>query len=252
VKCHGKDGTGSRARSRYTEIPDFSNASWQAGRSDQELTDSILDGKGSAMPPAEDGVGEEQARGLAVYVRAFTPAVGQEARVEHAEAGDVQGQDLPESSLASPSPGFAEKLIRWLGKFHPPAVHFPIALLSAAAVAEVLRMATGKPEFDEITRFCIWLGALTALGAGLLGWFLGGFHLADASWVMMAHRWLGTLAVLWAGLVLLLCEMSRQPGRLKARICFRCTLFLMALLVSVTGFLGGTVVFGFNHYQWPK
>ncbi len=62
---------------------------------------------------------------------------------------------------------FFEELIRWLGKFHPPAVHFPIALLTAAAVAGLLRMATGTPTFDAIARYWVWFGALTAVVFGL-------------------------------------------------------------------------------------
>jgi uncharacterized membrane protein len=131
-------------------------------------------------------------------------------------------------------------------------VHFPIALLTAAAVAELLGIATGRPAFGAITRYCVWFGTLTALAAGTLGWFLGGFHLTDASWVLTTHRWLGTSTVLCAGSVLLLCEASRSPDRRRTRTCFRAWLFAVAALVSVTGFFGGAVVFGLKHYTWPQ
>src|SRR5262249_26045223 len=45
VKCHGADGTGKPARGRLPEIPNFTEASWQARRSDAQLLASILDGK---------------------------------------------------------------------------------------------------------------------------------------------------------------------------------------------------------------
>jgi uncharacterized membrane protein len=61
----------------------------------------------------------------------------------------------------------------WLGKTHPPAVHFPIALLTAAAVAELLRVVTGKPAFDAVSRYCIWFETLSAVTAGVLGWSAG-------------------------------------------------------------------------------
>jgi uncharacterized membrane protein len=143
-------------------------------------------------------------------------------------------------------------LIPWLGNFHPPAVHYPIALLIAAAVAEFLRMITGKPAFDPISRYCIWFGALSAVGAGMLGWFLAGLRVTDSSWVMMAHRWLGTSTVAWAGLVLALSEASRRRDRRRTRMWFRLSLFIVAALVSVVGFTGGAVVFGLNHYAWPS
>lgn len=131
-------------------------------------------------------------------------------------------------------------------------MHFPIALLTFAAVAELLRMATGNPAFDAISRYCVWFGTLTAVVAGTLGWFLGGFRLTDSSWVMMTHRSLGTSSVVCAGLVLLLSEVSRHPDRRGTRICFRVTLLVVAGLVSVTGFFGGAVVFGLDHYSWPQ
>jgi hypothetical protein len=101
-------------------------------------------------------------------------------------------------------------------------------------------------------RYCVWFGALTAAGAGTLGWFLAGFRLTDTSWVLMTHRWLGTSTVAFAALVLFLCEASRGEGRWKTRICFRVTLFTIAGLVAVTGFFGGAVVYGLNHYAWPR
>jgi mono/diheme cytochrome c family protein len=75
VKCHGADGTGSRQRERLPEIPDFTNAVWQTHRADRELLKSILDGKGSDMPPQRGKIGEEQGRILVSYVRALCPSL---------------------------------------------------------------------------------------------------------------------------------------------------------------------------------
>jgi len=112
-------------------------------------------------------------------------------------------------------------------------------------------MATGKPAFDAISRYCIWFGTLTAVMAGALGWCAGGFRLTDASWVLMTHRWLGTSTAACAGLVLLLSEASRSPDRRRTRMSFRVALLVVAVLVSATGYFGGAVVFGLNHYTWP-
>ena len=162
VKCHGEDGTGSRVRSRYHEIPDFTDASWQARRSNAELTDSILHGKGSAMPPGDDDLGEEQVRPGRPCPRlrpglGKTEAAGAGRAYPRPEHGRFHGRGSRKRlALAEPPEvevplSFGEKLTRWLGKSHPPAVHFPIALLTAAAVAELLRMVTGKPAFDTIS-----------------------------------------------------------------------------------------------------
>jgi heme A synthase len=110
----------------------------------------------------------------------------------------------------------------------------------------------GKRACNAVSRYCVWFGTLTAVVAGVLGWFLGGFRLTDASWVKMAHRWLGTATVAGAGLVLVLSERSRHPDRQRTRMWFRVTLFLVTVLVSATGFLGGALVFGLDHYHWPQ
>jgi uncharacterized membrane protein len=162
---------------------------------------------------------------------------------------DAASSDSAEAPLSS---GFVAKLIDWLGRFHPAAVHFPIALLTAAALAELLRLVTGQPAFDAVTRYCLWLGTLTAVAAGVLGWFLGEFRLIDASWLMTAHRWLGTSTVVIAVLVLGLNEWSRRPDHRRLRMCFRAALFGVAGLVLATGFFGGAVVFGLDHYTWPS
>jgi mono/diheme cytochrome c family protein/uncharacterized membrane protein len=280
-KCHGADGTGSAARDRLAEIPNFTDGSWQAQRSNSQLAASILDGKGKEMPAAGGKVNEEQARSLVAYVRSFAPtketsrkeklekptsgSFDQHYRRLQQEMGKLQKQFKQENQKesspgepaeaepaeAEPAPGFFEKLIGWLGKCHPSVVHFPIALLTAAAIAELLLMATGKPAFDAASRYCVWFGTLGAVAAGVLGWFLGGFHLSDPSWVLMAHRWLGTSTVVCAGLILALSEVSRHPDGSRARALFRAMLFCVALLVSVTGFFGGAVVFGLGHFAWP-
>ena len=198
------------------------------------------------MPPYGGEIDEEQACGLMAYVRAFAPTAGTSGRADQeGPAQDKQAEDVPTGR-------FFDKLIRWLGGFHPPAVHFPIALLAAAAVAELLRLTTGKPIFEAVSRYCVWFGTLTTLAAGILGWFRARFRLVDASWVLMTHRWLGTSTVVSAGLVLILSELSRRPDRWRTRICFRVALLFVAVLASVTGFFGGAVVFGLNHYRWPR
>ncbi|MGO9600431.1 MAG: c-type cytochrome [Isosphaeraceae bacterium] len=245
VKCHGADGTGNEARDRMAEIPDFTDASWHARRSDPQLLASILNGKGDDMPPVRGKISEEQARGLVAYLRTFAPTMDKSTQEEQEEAATVGSAGI------KPPRGFFKKLIRWFGKFHPPSVHFPIALLTAAVVAEFLRIRTGKPAFDVILRYCLWFGTITALVSGVLGWFLGGFRLTDPSWVMLTHRWLGTSTVVCAVLVLMLCEVRCRLEHRQTGLWFRVPLIVLAVLVSATGFFGGAMVFGLNHYNWP-
>jgi plastocyanin len=147
--------------------------------------------------------------------------------------------------------GFAGQIVRWLGKFHPAAANFPIALLVAAAVGEVLRAATGRPTFDAATRFCLWFGAVAAVLTGTLGWFRGGLFTVDPSWVMTVHRWLGTSTDVLAVVTLLMGEMTRRPGRQRWRRWFSVLLVVVALMVLAAGFFGGALLYGIGHYAWP-
>jgi mono/diheme cytochrome c family protein len=74
ARCHGQDGTGGAARgNQFDEIPNFGNHKWQVSRSDAQLLVSILDGKGSHMPPYRGKLSEQEARELVAQVRALDP-----------------------------------------------------------------------------------------------------------------------------------------------------------------------------------
>jgi uncharacterized membrane protein len=129
-------------------------------------------------------------------------------------------------------------------------VHFPIGLLVAAALAEALFLVKGRTLFDAAGRGCVSFGALGAVPAATLGWFLAGPRLTDSDWILAAHRWLGTSTAAWAVLVLILSEVSRRPGR-PDRGAFRLALLLNAVLVLATGFFGGALMHGLDYYAWP-
>jgi mono/diheme cytochrome c family protein len=71
--CHGSDGRGSDFRSTAPSIPDFTARAWQESRTDPRLVVSVLDGKGSEMPPFRDKFSREQVRDLVAFVRSFGP-----------------------------------------------------------------------------------------------------------------------------------------------------------------------------------
>jgi mono/diheme cytochrome c family protein/uncharacterized membrane protein len=258
VKCHSEDGTGSQARDRLPEIPNFTDSAWQARRTEAQIKASILDGKGKEMPPTRGKVALKQAEELVAYVRSFAtteieadPKENQKAISEYQPVTREQKEDAEAESSAGPPKQFIAKLIFWLGKLHPAAVHFPIALLTAAAAAEFLQWITGQRHFADISRFCVWFGTGTALVAGLLGWFVGSFRSTDVSGTLMTHGWLGASSVVCAGVVFVLSERSRRADHATMRTWFRFVLLLAAVLILVTGFFGGAVVFGLGHYGWP-
>jgi len=145
--------------------------------------------------------------------------------------------------------GFFAGLINWLGKLHPPTVNFPIAMLLGAALAELLLIATGRLFFANAGRFCLWVGCVGAVAAAVLGWFFGGFHSVDDSWILTTHRWLGTTTAALSVLLLVVGE-RKFRGADASRTSYRTMLFIAAGLVGITGFFGGSLVYGLTHYAW--
>jgi len=70
IRCHGVDGRGVWD---IPDVPNFTNARWQATRSDRRLACSILEGKGAVMPPFRGALSLEEAWALARYVRTLVP-----------------------------------------------------------------------------------------------------------------------------------------------------------------------------------
>lgn len=92
-------------------------------------------------------------------------------------------------------------------------------------------------------------GALAAVVTAASGWFFAGFTSSDDGRILMIHRWLGKSAALLALGTLWLSEQVRR--RRLNRNWFRMALFVVAALVLGTGFFGGAMVYGIDHYAWP-
>jgi hypothetical protein len=70
IRCHGVDGRGVWD---IPDVPDFTNARWQATRNDGQLARSILEGRGAVMPPFRGTLTLEESWAMARYLRTFVP-----------------------------------------------------------------------------------------------------------------------------------------------------------------------------------
>lgn len=149
-----------------------------------------------------------------------------------------------EPTASSPSPW-----VRRVGRLHPMVVHFPIALLLAAALAELLAMVTRSVHFAFAARFCLWTGSIGAVVAAALGWvaaqsFSGGEADADLLWV---HRWLGVTTAVLALVALGACERAHRRDSPRWRWAYRATLGLGSLVVGAAGHWGAALVYGWDY-----
>jgi uncharacterized membrane protein len=135
-----------------------------------------------------------------------------------------------------------------LGKFHQPLVHFPIALLAAAAAGELWSLRQGGPAPLPAVRFCLCLGAAAALPTVALGFLhaLGGGG-AGSPRPLGLHRWLGAGAGLVAVAAAALSEWDARRG--MRSWCARAAIAAAALLVALAGHFGGILAHGTDFYD---
>ncbi|MGB7406630.1 MAG: DUF2231 domain-containing protein [Pacificimonas sp.] len=127
-----------------------------------------------------------------------------------------------------------------LKSLHPATVHFPIALLLAAALAEFWFAARSGGGGRTTVRFLVWTGAAGAIVAALFGWIHTGLWFGGED-VMQWHRWTGTGI---AGVSILLGFLSGTGGK---RTIFRLLLSITAVAIVLQGFWGGELAHGANH-----
>jgi uncharacterized membrane protein len=133
----------------------------------------------------------------------------------------------------------------FVGRLHPLLIHFPIALVIAAALAEGAAIVTADESWRTVAIGNVRAGAVFALLATIAGWRLALAPEMEVSPLLEWHRWLGTVA---AGAVL---AAALATGGVRRRPAvgmhiYRIALFTAGTLVAVTGHFGGLLVWGAN------
>jgi uncharacterized membrane protein len=128
------------------------------------------------------------------------------------------------------------------GRLHPLLVHFPIALILIAAIAELIFLVTRFPRWQTVAVANVRAGAVFAVGSAGAGWVLASSHIVEASPALEWHRWLGLMAAIAAITAALMAGKIDPPG--KPQRLYRIALFLAAAIVAVAGHFGAVLVWG--------
>lgn len=153
---------------------------------------------------------------------------------------DAKDPKTPKAGDSSRSPWR-----KWLGKLHPAVVHFPIALLVMALLADLMRQRAAA-------RFCLGFGTLGAAAAAGLGW-LAGESIVGKEELLFQHRWSGiAVAVLALITWILYRRRTREDGPSGGDPGWvRWLLVALALLVSLAGHWGGELSWGEGYLNPP-
>jgi uncharacterized membrane protein/mono/diheme cytochrome c family protein len=144
-------------------------------------------------------------------------------------------------SLFPPDGGEGAQWVQFIGRFHPLAVHLPIALV---LLVPVLELAGRNERFSHLrlsTPFVLGIALISGIVAALLGWCLGrngGF----SGTLISSHMWAGAilLALCW------ICFVSRTATG-SVRSIYPFALAAAVIAVAWTGYRGGQLSFGENH-----
>ncbi len=138
-----------------------------------------------------------------------------------------------------------QRLLDWLGRTHPFAVHFPLALFPVSWLALILARRRGGAT--DVIRALIIVAGASAAGAALLGWFNAGLVMVDKDPLLLWHRWLGTVIAL-VGSVLAVWAW-RRPSAANGRAMVL-LLGTLSLALLVQGWFGGALIHGIDHLNW--
>lgn len=255
TECHGADLR--RPKGKFGYVLDLARVAANPdyvvpGKPDesdlyQMIEDDEMPGDEAATPPLTP----EEKRIVKRWIELGAPD-------EMHAALAVPGASPPAAKpAATPAPKRSytlwQRVIRFLGQFHPPSSHFPIALLIAALPAEAMWKMTRKPSWKATVRFCVMLGAASAVVTASLGWCDAVFtnYTGASAPLLEWHRWLGTATAVWAAITAVLSEFAHKEGYPRSlRYGFRLTLLGGVMLVSISGYLGASLIYGLDHFQW--
>jgi uncharacterized membrane protein len=130
---------------------------------------------------------------------------------------------------------------QFIGRFHPLAVHLPIALIVLVPILELIGKKQKFSHLRQAVPFVLTLALAGAVVAAFLGWCLGrngGF----TGPLVTQHMWSAAalLGLCWT------CWLARIDGS-RLRGMYPIALGVTVAAVAFTGYRGGQLSFGENH-----
>lgn len=139
-----------------------------------------------------------------------------------------------------------------VGTLHPVLVHFPVALIVTAFVAEMLFVSKREKWFRDAARFMINAAAWVSVFAAAAGFALAAAMSFDPelATAFTIHRIAGVATPVIVFLAAGLGESARRTGQIWELLLYRVFLALAVVAVAVAGLNGGLLVYGVDFFFW--
>lgn len=130
-------------------------------------------------------------------------------------------------------------LAEWFGNYHFIFVHFPIALIVLACVAELLYSLKKDPRYGFVVNFLLISAAIFVIPTALSGLSLAASGMgAGTQDILGWHQTFGIITLILTFLTLFLKNYQ------TSRPLYLLSLLLLLISVTVTAYLGGLMAFG--------
>ncbi len=179
--------------------------------------------------------------------------VGSAAETSNPDHDQTHTPNIPANSEISEYDEHDEEggIIGYIGRYHPVAVHFPVALIITSFLVSI--MATIRPTrgYDIFSVKLIYVAAIAAAVAAAMGLATarGANYGREMHWYFVNHRLLGLTTT---GLSFVTAVVGRVYEIKAKRSVWRlfCGLLLVSsILVAVAGHLGAILVHGPDHFS---
>jgi hypothetical protein len=245
VECHGAEL--ARPKGKFGYVLDLGRVAGTPEKvvpfkpEESKLWQLIRDGE---MPPDGARAGpltERQKEAVRAWIAAGAPA--EESPGAHGTAPSPNDADEP-TTPASP----VRRVLILAGKLHLLFVHFPIALLLAAAAAELWSAWRAPAVLSQVGRYSLLLGAAAAVPTVLFGWlYASAGNGASLPGVLALHRWIGA-----AGACAVVAAVGAEIDARRGARTWRGRALVLgaALFVGAAAHFGGLLVHGDDFFQF--
>lgn len=265
LQCHGPDAFDGRGAGGINYILDFAklieNEIVIPGDPDESILFELVD---IAEMPADGTAPLEDSE--IELIRNWILSLGDTTATTDAAAGSEEPAGEAQEPSGDTGRSDLDRFIRYLGKFHPLVVHFPIALILFAGLFELMAfprwvyriLKLHEDTLRQAARLFLIFAALTSIVATVLGWFNAAFSsypevLNDT---LEQHRWSGTILTVLTLITVFLNRMrfrrfsssNKKSG--VTGLIYGLSLLVLCVLITIAGHLGGTLVFGIGYLNW--